>query len=115
MSGDSEVYLASTTSSVGSYPVPVTSTLRLLQPLLFPPHWGSLRHTEGTSLTGPSSCHTQRNRQPNPPRSTALHGPKTEVTSQMVDGDPGPAQWPQHDTVPGDRVLLCAGTVTQHR
>lgn len=111
MSGESAVYLAGTRSA-GSYPEPMTSTLGLLQPLLFPPHWGSLGQREGTSLTGPSSCHTQGSRQPNPPRSMALHGPETQV-SWMVDGNPGPAQW--HDTVPGDRVLLCTGTVTQHR
>lgn len=76
MSGKSRVYLAGTRSA-GSYPVPKTSTLGLLQPLLFPPHRGSLGHREGTSLTGPSSCHTQGSRQPNPPRSMALHGPET--------------------------------------
>lgn len=81
MSGESGVYLASTGSSPGSYPVPMTTTLRLLQPLLFLPHWGSLGHREGTSLTGPSSCHTQGSRQLNPPQSMALHGPETEVTS----------------------------------
>lgn len=78
MSVKSEVYLASTR---GSYPVPMTSTLWLFQPLLLPPHWGSLRHTEGTSLTGPRSRHTQGSRQLNPSRSMALHGPETEVTS----------------------------------
>lgn len=81
MSGESEVYLASTRSSVGSYSVPMTTTLRLLQPLLFPPHWGSLGPKEGTSLTGLSSCHTQGRRQLNLPRSMAPHSPETEVTS----------------------------------
>lgn len=115
MSGESGVYLARTRSSAGIYPMPMTSILQLLEPLLFPPHWGSLGHREETSLTGPSSCHTQGSRQPNPPRSMALHGSETESASQMVDGNPGPAQRPQHNVVPGDRVLLCTGTVTQHR